>query len=98
MKHVLVIVLQLASYGADAYYTNVNMQRHDFREHNPLARPFTRNTLTLSLSSAAGIGATLYGEHWLRQHGHPRLAEIAEIGTIAGHTAGAAYSATHINK
>lgn len=98
MKHVLLIVLQLASYGADSYYTNENIHRYHFVEHNVLARPFTHDTVTLSLTSAAGVGAILYGEHWLRKHRHERFAEALELGTIAGHTWGAAYSATHLNE
>jgi hypothetical protein len=88
-RHLLMIVLQLAANGADAYYTNRNIHRQNFHELNPVARPFTRNTLTLGLTSAAGTGLTLYGESLLRKHGHQGFADAAAAVDISGHTYGA---------
>ena len=91
---ILMLILQLGSSGADAYYTNRNMHRYDFVEHDPAATVFIRNTLTLSLSSAAGTAGMIFGERLLRHRGHARFARAVEMGFISGHVYGAATSAT----
>ena len=93
-RKVLVAILQLGLSATDQWFTNRNLHgRGKMHEDNPVARPFTRNTLTLSLSSAAEVGAALYGEHWLHKRHHDRLAEAWAGGEIAGHAEGAIYSA-----
>ena len=39
MKTLLLIALQLAANGADAYYTNRNLHQQNFVEHNVIAQP-----------------------------------------------------------
>lgn len=92
MKSALLIILQLASSGADAYFTQRNFG-HDFRENDPIARPFVRNTKDLAISSAAFAGAKIYLPHLLRQHGHSKAALTMELSGIALNTAGAVSSA-----
>lgn len=92
-RALLMLVLQLGANGADAYFTHRNLARWNFREQNPIARPFVRNTPDLIVSSAAGLGFTLYAEHLFRKHDHPKFARTLEFGSIAGHTFGAINSA-----
>ena len=88
----LILILALASSGADAYFTQRNFGP-GFRERDPLARPFVRNTPDLVISSAAGAGLKLYLPHLMRKHGRGQLAREMEISGIAGNTVGAIYSA-----
>lgn len=57
-RKVLVAILQLGLSATDQWFTNRNLHgRGKMHEDNPVARPFTGNTLTLSLSSAARSGS-----------------------------------------
>ncbi len=97
MKHtLLLIILQLASAGADGYYTHENMMRPRFTEHNPLAAPFTHGTKEFVSTSLLATGGTIYSELWLRKHGHAKFAEALALSNAGSHTFGATYSATHL--
>lgn len=93
MKHaLLVIILQLASSGGDAYFTNRNMQM-GAREMNPTVRPFVQSQnsriVFFGVSAAFKIAVPIE----LRRHGHSKLATAAEILGIVDSAQGAAVSA-----
>jgi|SRR5580698_9277965 hypothetical protein len=94
MKHtLLLVILQLASAGADGYYTHRNLVLPHFREINPLERPFVRSTPEFVAASALSTAGVLYGEYWLHRRGHENWwLAAADAGS---HAWGAAYSATH---
>ena len=96
-RTVLLTVLQLVANGSDAYYTNRAMRIYGpkFKEYDPLARPFTVNRTTLTISAAAGMAGTLAGERLLKRCGHERWAAALAYGDIAGHTAGTIFTAAH---
>jgi hypothetical protein len=89
----LLVLLQLGTNGADAYFTNRNMNTRHFSEYDPLARPFTRSAAVLSISQSFGVGGSLYSESWLRSHHHKRWADALTAVQIAGHSCGAVVSA-----
>lgn len=95
MKHtILLIVLQLAATGADAYYTNRNWESAGHpHEINPIARPFvsTRGGRIAYFSATAALKIALPLE--LRKHGHPKLATVAAVLGIADNAEAAAVSA-----
>lgn len=98
MKHaILMLVLQLASNGADAYLTNRNLHTPRFVERNPLERPFVHNTGTLAGSFAVETSGALYLEHLLRKRGHAKLATALELDEICGHGFSAGYSLVNAN-
>jgi hypothetical protein len=93
MKHaLLVIILQLASTGGDAYFTNRNMSM-GAREMNPTMRPFvgTQTSRIVTFSAIAAFKIALPIE--LRHHGHYKIAKTAEILGIVDSAQGAAVSA-----
>ncbi len=98
MKHaLLMIVLQLASSGADAFYTDRVMQSYHPHEHNPIAEPFvgSRSGRVAYFSVTAGMKIALPIE--LRRHGHEKLATSSELFGIADNAAGAVWSANGIH-
>lgn len=98
MKTLVLILLQLAATGADAYYTDRGMGRnpltHVNRETNPIARPFvqTRADRIAYFSVTAGIKIAVPR---LIHKKHPKLATAAEIAAIVDSAEAAAYSGTH---
>lgn len=92
-KHLLMIVLQLASSGADAYLTNRSLQVPGSHEVNPLARVFvTHGPASVAAYFSAQTAGKLILPWELRRHGHSKLAQIAEVAGIADNAAGAAGS------
>lgn len=87
------ILLLLASTASDARYTHQNMLTG--RELNPIARPFMKSAGTQVLFFSADDVITISLARLLKHHHHPRLGEAIILSEIAGHTAGAAYDATH---
>src|SRR5271166_4991087 len=88
-RTLLIIALQLAANGADAYYTYDNMGRPHFHEVDPVASPFTHNTSTLVGGSALSIAGSLLLERKLRHQGKTRWADALAAAQVAGHTYGA---------
>ena len=84
-RHLLVVVLQLATIGNDAYWTNVNRQRANFQEHNPLIQPFSHTQNGIALYFAGNALARLAVPAILRHKGHNRIAELGEWEGIADH-------------
>jgi hypothetical protein len=87
----LLLILSLASSGADAYYTQRNFGP-TFRERDPIARPFVRNTPSLVISSAGFAALKIYVPHKLRKR-HPNWALSTELAGISLNTIGAIQSA-----
>jgi len=83
------IAAQAASHAADAFFTHWNMTCPVFREHDPLVRPFTRNTPTFVAFSAAAFVGEVWIEHRMRCHGHARLANALALASIGVHAGGA---------
>lgn len=100
MKHaLLMIVLQLASSGADAYYTHHTAAAGTrFDEHNPIARPFVHSTGGQVGYFGVTAGLKIATPIILRRKGHPKLADVFAVGSIADNASCAAFSATHITK
>jgi hypothetical protein len=73
------------------------MVSYQFNEHDVLARPFTRNTATFVTSECVMNGGLLLLEHRLSKH-HNGVADALAYGNIAGHAAGAWYSAKHLRE
>jgi hypothetical protein len=83
-KHgVLVLVLQLASSGADAWTTHRGLSEPGHFERNPLARPFVGSTAGQVAFFGGGAGIKLALPWALRCHGHGRMATVAEWTGIA---------------
>jgi hypothetical protein len=96
LKHVVwVVILQLATGAADGFYTHKNMVTKDrtFHELDPLAKPFTKNTPDLVVSSLAGEAGSFYTQYWFRKHAHQRWSTALAISDITGHAYGATASA-----
>jgi hypothetical protein len=83
------IAAQAASHAADAYFTHWNMTCQVFREHDPLMRPFTKNTPTFVAASALAFVGEVWFEHRLRCRGHARLANALALASIGVHAEGA---------
>lgn len=93
MKHVLlVIILQLASTGGDAYFTNRNMQM-GAREMNPSVRPFVQSQASRIFFFSASAAFKIAVPIELRRHRHNKIATAAEILGIVDSAQGAAISA-----
>lgn len=99
-KHLLLIALQLAAAGNDAYWTNRGMANaHNgitFTERNPIARPFMRSTATRAVyfSSTTALHLTLPSV--LRKHGYTRIANFVEYEGIVDNGVCGVYTATHV--
>lgn len=94
MKHtILMIILQLAASGGDAYYTNRNINL-GAPELNPIAKPFVRTTAGRVgyFSLQTGLKITL--PILLRKHGHEKLADFAGWYGIADNAAAAVWDIT----
>lgn len=100
MKHaLLMIVLQLASSGADAYYTHHSIAVSTrFSEHNPVARPFVYSTSGQIGYFSATAGIKIAVPFALRRQHHAKLAEAFAIAGIADNASCAAFTATHIER
>jgi hypothetical protein len=96
MKTALLIVLQLAASGSDAYFTNRGAQSGGiFREHNPFARPFVHSTKGCVVFFSSEALAGILVPHELRKHHHAKLAMAYSLGSIASNVEGAAFTGTH---
>lgn len=95
MKGILFIVLQLASSGSDAYFTNRSAQTKHFQELNPIARPFVNSPKTLVPYFALGAGTKIALPIILRRRHHERLADAFALAGIADNATGAFYTSTH---
>ena len=85
----VLIATQATSQAADAYFTHWNMARPNFCEHDPLVRPFTRNTPAFVAFSAAAFVGEVWIEHRMRSRGHARLANALALASIGVHAEGA---------
>ena len=95
MKTALLIALQLAASGSDAYFTHRNAARPHFCETNPIARPFMKSTPAMVAFFGAGAAVNIAIPHLLRRHHHEALARTAALAGIADNTQAAIYSALH---
>ena len=91
-KRLLAVALHMALVGADANFTNYNLHGTGFREHDPIARPFLKNTPALMAYFSASAGLQLYLPHVLRKHHHHKLAAIADASGYAASGYGAVTS------
>ena len=94
MKTALLIVLQLAASGSDAYFTHVNSTYPHFREHNFIARPFMGSTSGQVIFFGGGAALKIGAVALLRKR-HPRFADALALAGIADNAYGAGFSATH---
>jgi hypothetical protein len=95
VKTFLLIALQLAASGSDAYFTHRNQSMPRHYENNPVAAPFVHSTRGQVAFFASGAAARIVVPTLLRKHWHPRLADAFAIEGIAENAAGAGFSATH---
>jgi hypothetical protein len=95
MKTAILIVLQLAASGSDAYFTHRDHLYRRFYETNPIARPFVGSTRGQILYFGSGAAMKISVAHVLRTHGHTKFAEAFALSGIADNSIAAAYSATH---
>jgi hypothetical protein len=93
--HILLIVLQLAASGSDAYFTHRNLTRPGFYEHDPIARPFVRDTPHLVGYFSADAAVKIGTAELLRKFHHRRISAIVSVGGITDSAYFASYSATH---
>jgi len=99
MKTLLLVVLQLAASGADAYYThrlvNPPAMAAPVHEANPLVRPFLHSTRAEVgyFSTSAGLKITI--PVLLRHHHHNKLAAAVTAWGIGDNAVAATYTATH---
>jgi hypothetical protein len=89
--HLLIIILQLAATGADAWRTDANMTPRGI-EQNPLSAPFVRTRPSRILYFGASATIKIALPIALRRHGHDRLATVAEWAGIADNAGCAIYS------
>ena len=95
MKTALLIIMQLAASGSDAYYTHRCMQFPVHSEKNPIARQFVGSTSGQVFYFSAGAALKIVGAYWLRKHHHQKWADVAAVTGVADSAGGALYSATH---
>jgi F420-0:gamma-glutamyl ligase-like protein len=95
LSTILLIVLQLAASGSDAFFTRRNATRPYFHELNPVARPFVSSEIGTVGYFAGGAAVQISIPFLLRKHGHRRLAETLALTGIADNAVSATYSATH---
>lgn len=92
MKTALLIVLQLAASGSDAYFTHRNLEHG--REDNPIVRPFVGNTSKQVIYFSSMAAMKIVIPHLVRKK-HSRMADVMAVAGIADNTEAAAWSATH---
>lgn len=96
MKTLLLTLALIGARGADAYFTdrNINHQPANWRgyETNPLQKPFVHGSAWLWSSQALQTAVTIEGAHLLRKHNHDHLADGLLIGDTALHVEGAIQS------
>ena len=95
MKSAILIVLQLAAAGSDAYFTHRNQSMPRHYENNPIAAPFIGSTHGQVIYFSAWAGGRIILERILVRHHHPKWAKAVAIEAIADNGLGAAWSATH---
>lgn len=90
----LMIALQLASSGADAYTTRWG-QQHGWREDNPIARRLVGTDKGTAVFFGGTAAWNLGTAHLLRHFHHRKLARVWEAGGIATNAEGAAWNLAH---
>lgn len=94
MKTILLLVaLQLAASGGDAYFTDRNQRRTVHHEDDPLAQPFMHSAAGRVMFFSAGAGAQIVFPLYLRRKRHSRLALAAALGGVVDNASGAVVSA-----
>lgn len=79
--------------SADEWFTMSAAGRPNFRENDPLARPFvTHGRFVAGASQGALFAAEVFTSYELNKHGHPKMAKILLLVGIGGNTAGIATS------
>jgi hypothetical protein len=88
-----VVIGTFAAEGVDAYATYRNSIRPNYRESDPLARPFvTRGPVALGAYFAVDAGLKIGASYLLRKHGHRKIARIIEFAGIGDNIWGASTS------
>ena len=82
---------QLAASGADAYITDWGRQQPNFRELNPVARPFMGSRAGLVVFFGAGAAGNIILGHYLHRHGHGKLEIMQRSAGIIGNASAAAF-------
>jgi hypothetical protein len=85
-------VSQLAASATDAYATYRNMQRSEFRENDPIARPFMGSTAGLATFFTLDAGVKLGSAALLRHYGHARWARAVQVLGVADNAEGGFFS------
>jgi hypothetical protein len=91
----LLIALQLASNGSDAYFTGRSLSSGGYYERDPIAKPFVTTTRGRVSYFSATASLSIAVPWYMRRHGKRRLAELGSLATIADSTTGAWQSAHH---
>ena len=90
---VLLVILQLAAVGNDAYWTDHNLHGMHFVEHNPLAVPFVKNRPELITTMSLSAAAQVIVPRLLRKRHHNHFARFVELTTLSGDVYGGVSSA-----
>ncbi|HWY55173.1 MAG TPA: hypothetical protein VNZ03_11965 [Terriglobales bacterium] len=85
-------VSQLAASATDAYATYRNTQRSQFRENDPIAKPFMGSTAGLATFFILDAGVKLGSSALLRRQGHRRWARAVQVFGVADNAEGAFFS------
>jgi len=91
-KRLLIVVLQLAAMGADAWRTDVDQSLPYHRESDPVARPFVGSRAGRVGFFGAQAGLELALPWALRRRGHNKMAAATEWAWTASAAYGAASS------
>ncbi len=97
MKTLLLIALQLAASGSDAYLTHRGFEMPKHQEHNPIAAPFVGSTRGQIFFFGAGAAARIGGSSFLRHKGKSKLADLVAIEGIGENTGSAIFTGTHLH-
>ena len=95
MKTILLIALQLAASGSDAYFTHRNQLLPRHYENNPIAAPFVHSTRGQVIFFGSWTGGRIAAQMLLKKRHHLQLSDSVALWGIADNTFGAAFSATH---
>jgi hypothetical protein len=94
MKTALLVIMQLAASGSDAYFNRRNLGTRDWRERDPIARPFVQSDKGIVIYFSATAGLKITAAHLLKKH-HHKLSDFASVYGIIDNSEGAIFSATH---
>ncbi len=99
MKHtILLILLQLASSGADGYYTDRAFHQWRPQEQNPIARPFVQNRGSRIAYFGVTTGLKIAMPIELRRRHHEKLASAFAIAGIADSLGAAGFTAHSVSR